>query len=149
VAPISHYKVFLAHRELADVRSSAWIPNTELTPITPEDCKDAPEKGKAKGLIEAYKIAAEGHDLQYYKDMLDEHKVLVQQEDEARAEREAKKASKAKRKSGAGSTAAAGEDGDEMDIDDEGGESKPKSKKRKKDVDSDGAEEKVSIPAEL
>jgi len=138
------FELFLVPRHLADVCSSAWILNSELTPITPEECKDAPEKGKAKSLIEAYKIAAEGHDLQYYKDMLDEHKALVKQEDEARAEREAKKANKAKRKSGANPTAAADDGTDDMEIDDEGETLKPKSKKRKKDADSDG-EEKVKI----
>ena len=123
---------------------SAWIVNTELTPVTPEECKEAPEKGKTKSLIEAYKIASADHDLAYFKEMLADHMNAMQEDADARAEREAKKASKAKRKSTEATTAEADSgDVDEMDIDDEAGSSKPKSKKRKKSLDSDETEEKV------
>ena len=131
---------------------SAWISNTELTPITPEDCKDVQEKGKSKLLIQAYSIAAEGHDLAWFKEMLREHQAAMDEDAAARAEKEAKKANKSKRKSmDVTATAAKDEDADEMDVDEEDGESKPKSKKRKKSLDSDGAEEKVwsSTPPKL
>ena len=104
------------------------------------------EKGKSKTLIEAYKIASEGHDLAHFKEMLAEHMAAMQEDAEAKAERDAKKASKAKRKSGADTTVAVDEEADEMDVDEADGESKPKSKKRKKSLESDGAEEKVSSP---
>ena len=111
--------------------------------MTPEECKDVVDKGKSKSLLEAYKIAAEGHDLAYFKTMLADHMAAMQEDAEERAEREAKKASKAKRKSGEVSAAPADEDADEMDVDEEGTDSKPKSKKRKKSLESDGGEEKV------
>ena len=124
---------------------SAWIVNTELTPLSVEECKEASEKGKTKNLIEAYKVAAEGHDLAYFKEMLADHMHAIQEDNEARAEREAKKANKAKRKSIAESAAAeSAADADTMDVDEEAGDSKPKTKKRKKSLDSDGGEEKVS-----
>ena len=118
--------------------NSAWIPNTDLTPISPEDCKDVPEKGKSKSLLEAYAVAADAHDLNYFKTMLAEHQEAMVEDAERRAEREAKKAQKAKRKS----DAAAAAEADDMDIDDEE-EGKPKTKKRKKSIGSDGADEKV------
>ena len=97
-------------------------------------------------MIEAYSIAAEGHDLAYFKEMLADHMAAMKDDAEARAEREAKKASKAKRKSGEVSVAAADDDDDAMDVDEEGRGSKPKSKKRKKSLDSEGGEEKVRLP---
>ena len=128
-----------------DTESSAWIPNTELTPLTPEECKDVPEKGKQKALKEAYEIAAKDNDLAYFKNMLGEHAKAMQEDEQLRAEKEAekeaKKARQAKRKSTA--TVADDDEADEMDVDEEG-EPKPKaSKKRKKSLDSEG-EEKVS-----
>ena len=129
----------------ADLCFSAWIVNTELTPLSVEECQDATEKGKSKNLIEAYKVAAQGHDLAYYKEMLADHMHAIQEDNEARAEREAKKANKAKRKSIAESAAAeSAADADAMDVDEEVGEPKPKSKKRKKSLDSEATEEKVS-----
>ena len=120
---------------------SAWLPNTELTPLTPEECKDIPEKGKSKGLLEAYNVAAEGNDLAFYKNVLMDHQQALDEDAERRAEREAKKAekaTKAKRKS-----EAAIADDDDMDVDEEG-ESKPKPKKRKKSMVDDDIEEKVN-----
>ena len=138
--------LFIRFHGQANVDTSAWIPNTELTPLSAEDCKDVPEKGKQKALKEAYEIAAEDHDLAYFKTMLGDHAKAVQEDEELRAqkeaEKEAKKARQAKRKSNA--TTAEDDEADEMDIDEEG-EPKPKaSKKRKKSlVDSDD-EGKVS-----
>jgi hypothetical protein len=123
---------------------SAWIPNTDLTPLTHEECKDAPEKGKPKHLIDAYKIAAEGHDLAYFKGVLSEHDAVLQEEAEARAERDALKAKKAKRKSVEVSAIAADEDEDAMNVDSTAVESKPKSKKRKKSPEGEDVDEKVS-----
>ena len=123
---------------------SAWIVNTELTPLDPADCKNVVDKGKSKHLLEAYKIAADNHDLSYFKEMLVDHMNAMQEDAEIKAEKEAKKANKAKRKSM--DTAAAGaNNGDvgEMDVDEEAGDSKPKAKKRKKSLDSDGVEDKV------
>lgn len=130
--------------------SSAWIPNTDLTPLDPESCKNVPEKGKGKTLLAAYRVAAENHDLQYFKDLLAEHQRAVQQEAE---EREAKAAAKAaakaqkeeKKKRRKSATAAEEAEDIEMDEADQEDHEKPKSaRKRKKDAESDVEEEKVS-----
>ena len=90
--------------------TSAWIPNTDLTPLTAEECKDVAEKGKSKALIAAYQVAAENHDLQHFKEILAEHENALQAEAEKREQREAEKVAKAdrkKRKSDAAAVAAA------------------------------------------
>lgn len=117
---------------------SAWIANTDLTPTTPEECKEAIDKPKAKALAEAYKVAAEGHDLEYFKGLLKDHEEALQEDRAEKAEKENKKAGKGKRKSDAVAQAA---DPDDMEVDDEeAGDEKPKSKKRKKSLDTDGPE---------
>lgn len=102
---------------------------------------NVPEKGKSKSLVAAHKVAAENHDLQYFKEMLLAHSEAMAAEEEAQAEREAakeaakiaKKDKKAKRKSDV-----ADEDVEMEDVDNDG----KKSKKRKKgDVSDD--DEKV------
>jgi phosphopantothenoylcysteine synthetase/decarboxylase len=130
-------------RTFTDEPYSAWISNTELTPITAEECKDIMEKGKSKQLIQAYLVAAENHDLSYFKTLLSDHQNLLAEEAKLRAEREAKKASKTKRKSNAGADDAEG-DLDDMDDDDDKAGAKRKSKKRKKSFASDGEEQKVT-----
>lgn len=125
----------------------AWMPNTDLTPLDPEDdtIKNPPEKGKSKTLLAAYAKAAEANDLQHFKTMLAEHQKALQQDMEEReaiaAERAASKKTKKSRKSS--DAAALAEDVEDMDVDDEEGVEKPKSKKRKKPADSD-TEDKVS-----
>lgn len=117
---------------------SAWVPNTQLTPLDPADCKDVSEKNKAKGLIAAYKVAAEGHDLQHFKNLLADHQAALQQEiEEAEAEENAKaeKAKKNKRKS----------KGAETDVDmEDADEKKPKSSKKRKN-EAEIEAEKVCI----
>ena len=124
--------------------SSAWIPNTDLSDLDPESCKDAPEKGKTKALIAAYVKAAENNDLDHYKDMLREHSQAMEEEvlkQEAAKSAKKPKAEKKKRKSDAKGKA---EDDDDVDMEEADGseEVKKSSKKRKKAVDSDdeGAE---------
>ncbi|KAK6364884.1 hypothetical protein LTS17_011788 [Exophiala oligosperma] len=111
----------------------AWIHNTDLTPLNPEDCKDVPEKGKSKNLLAAYQVASEGHDIDFFKNMLNEHNAALQADIDAKEAREAEKAAKAdkkKRKSEA-----------KVDTDVEMGDAeaapKKSSKKRKKEADSD------------
>ena len=120
---------------------SAWMPNTDLTPLNLDEIKNAEMKGKTKLLAAAYAIAAEDHSLDHYKTMLSDHQAAVDADAEAEAERQAKKASKSKRKSVDAS--AAGND-DEMDVDEETTTQKSKSKKRKKDAqEDDDADQKV------
>ncbi|RMZ85087.1 hypothetical protein DV738_g103, partial [Chaetothyriales sp. CBS 135597] len=82
----------------------AWIHNTDLSELNPEDCKEVSEKGKNKSLLEAYKIAAEDHDLQHFKDVLSEHAKFLEEEEAAKAEKEAEKAQKTKSKAAATAT---------------------------------------------
>ncbi|KAL8796721.1 MAG: hypothetical protein Q9195_001111 [Heterodermia aff. obscurata] len=117
----------------------AWVPNTELTPLEPDQCKDADSKGKKQDLVAAYAIAAEAHSLDYYKGLLNDHQAALEADKEAKAERDAKKAKKSRKSV---DTSALAEDADEMDVDEEVAAEKPKTKKRKKEVDSDEAEEK-------
>ena len=126
---------------LADPLRSAWMPNTQLTKLDPSECADSGNKKLAVKLKEAYGIAAEGHDLDHFKELLRQHdEELRAYEQEQReleekkaaeaAEKAEKKAEKERRKSKAG---------DEMDVD---GEGKP-TKKRKKEAGSDGEGPKV------
>ena len=119
------------------------MPNTDLTPLTPEMCEEVSDKNKAKSLLEAYKIAAGGHDLAHFKEILADH-----QEQIAAAETRKREAaeSKAKRKSDAAAKKAKAEAAadDDMDVDEDEVEDKPKSKKRKKAAaESDDESEKV------
>ena len=115
--------------------------------MNPEDCKDVSEKGKGKALLAAYEVAAENHDLEYFKTVLDEHAAAIQADEDARLAREAEKAEKAskasekkKRKS-----EAKVEDVEMADADADAAPKKP-SKKRKKDaVSEDDDTEKVSF----
>lgn len=122
---------------------SAWIPNTELTPldVESETTKNPVEKGKSKTLLAAYGKAAENNDLAHFKTMLADHQKAVEIDEEIKEEKAAKKTKKASRKSG--DAAAVADDVDEMEIDDEAAAEKPKSKKRKKADDSDDADGKV------
>ncbi|KAK5172400.1 hypothetical protein LTR04_005981 [Oleoguttula sp. CCFEE 6159] len=144
----------------------AWLVNSSMVPLDMEDVKNAEQGKKSRSLWEAYQIAAEGHDLAYFKTMLAEHDKSVLKdleaeklEEEEREAAEAKKKEKAekakasktkdkkaKRKS---TDATAGDDDVDMeDVEDDavvGTESakKPKSsKKRKKEADSEGEEGK-------
>lgn len=131
---------------------SAWIPNTDLTPLDPESCKDVSEKGKQKQLIAAYKVAAENHDLQYFKDLLADHQRAIQQEAEDREAKEAAKAAakaekeqkKKKRKS-----AEVAEEPEDVEMaeagEEEGKKATKATKKRKKDAESEAEAEKVSV----
>ncbi|KAL5395017.1 hypothetical protein PMIN04_005274 [Paraphaeosphaeria minitans] len=129
----------------------AWQPNTDLIPFDLEATKKEVEFGNAakknKQLWEAFQIAAEGHDLNYFKDVLLSHEQAIQEDDlikEAKREEKAEKAAKKaanKRKS----TAAVDDEDVEMgDADDTTAASAKKakpSKKRKKD-ESEGDDEK-------
>lgn len=121
--------------------SSAWLPNTDLYPLDPEECKTVNEKGKSKTLIAAYHVAGEAHDLDYYRNLLQEHEKAVQEDQDAYEAREAAKAAKAEKKKR--KSEAADEDVD-MDGSDEGAKAKKSNKKRKKEDESEGESDKVS-----
>ncbi|KAH1581051.1 hypothetical protein KXX17_001380 [Aspergillus fumigatus] len=124
----------------------AWIPNTDLTPLDPASCRDVPEKGKSKQLLAAYAVAAEGHDLQYFKELLADHQRALQQElEEQEAQQAAKEAAKAEREAKKNKRKSMDivDDLEDIDMEDAGEPKKPKSsKKRKKDAETDGEAEK-------
>ena len=130
---------------------SAWIPNTDLTPITAEECRDAPEKGKSKLLIEAFKVAGEEHDIDYFKDMIIAHEEAMQVEKDAKAEKEAEKEAEKAQKAAAKATKSDKKKrksevkaDDDVEMEDVDEAPKKSSKKRKKDAESDDEEtEKV------
>ena len=129
-----------ASRSKADADYSAWMINTDLTPLDPDTCKNPETKGKSKLLLAAYEEAAEGQSLAYYKGVLNDHQAAIQADKEAAPAQDTKK-SKSKRKSV--DTSALAGDVDEMDIDEDTVADKPKSKKRKKEAEADDTEEKV------
>ncbi|THW48895.1 hypothetical protein D6D21_02704 [Aureobasidium pullulans] len=135
----------------------SWMVNTSLTKLEPGECSLDKQTGKmSKALKEAYDIAEEQHDLDYFKNMLEEfmqqqkqaqeEEAAKQAEKEAKAAKKAEKAEKAatdkttkekkdRRKSKSKETVS---DADDMDLDiPDDAEAKP-SKKRKKDADSEG-----------
>ena len=125
---------------------SGWIPNTDLTPLNPDDCKDVAAKGKGKALLAAYGVAGEGNNLAHFKELLTEHANAMAAEEQRREELAAEKAAKAadrkKRKSAAKVET---DDVDMKDVDDTT-EVKKSAKKRKKAPESDDEQpEKVSV----
>jgi len=129
-----------------------WMVNTNLTPLDPEQCSSLPTTKMTKALQDAYKIASEDHDLNYFKGILrqwqDEEELIRKAEEEAAVEAErlaAEQAAKAEQDAANGNEAkekskkktprkskAADEDVVMEDAD------APKSsKKRKKEAESD------------
>ncbi|KAL5121240.1 hypothetical protein ACEQ8H_000708 [Pleosporales sp. CAS-2024a] len=128
----------------------AWQVNTDLLTFNLEDVKkDVAENNsskKNKALWQAWKIAAEGHDLAHFKHLLASHEAAMAEDIEQREQKEQEKKEKAERAAKRKSAAAAtSEDAEMEDGDDATAPSakKPKaSKKRKKGEESDGENEK-------
>jgi hypothetical protein len=111
-------------------------------PLDVDDVKDTVEKGdqgkKSKALWSAYQVAAEGHDLQWFKSLLEDHESQRKAAEEASiaaeeariAAEEEKKTKKEKKQK-----AKTDKDGDvEMEgAENEDGEKKKVTKKRKKE----------------
>lgn len=126
-------------------RRSAWIPNTDLTPLKAEDCKDSSGGKKTKALISAYEVAAEGHSLQHFKDMLADHARALQEDEDAREAAAAERAAKSEKKKRKSEVKVADDDVEMPDADTET-PAKKSSKKRKKEAESDDEQtEKVLI----
>jgi hypothetical protein len=122
--------------------------NKDLEPLDLDTIGDSPEKGKGKSLVKAYQVAAEKHDLQHFKTVIEEHNRALA-EDQERKESKGKGKGKAKLKDAqleeSDSEAPVDEVADEMEFgeDETDGKSKSKSKKRKKDAESDEEISKV------
>ena len=126
---------------------SSWISNTDLLELNVDAIGEQAKKSKKQALKAAYEIAAEKHDLAWFKNVLKERTEAAEAETEEAVEAEPKK-SKGKRKSKAAEEEAEDIDMeavDEMELDDDvEPEKKSKPRKRKKDVDSEGEGSKVS-----
>lgn len=129
--------------------TSSYVTNTLLTPLDPADCKEISEKSKSQLLLEAYRIAAEGHDLQYFKDLLLDHERALEEEREEAEREEAEKArakaEKATKKTKRKSKAA------EPEVETKEAETpkaKAPTKKRKKD-ETEADADKVGFPIVL
>lgn len=125
---------------------SAWQVNTELTRLDLEDVKRAVDNNdqgkKAKNLWEAWKVASEGHTLEYFKQLLMDHEKAMAEDAQERAAKEAEKAEKAAKKARRKSK---GGD-DDVEMEDAAGSSDSASKKsaKKRKNDAEGNDEKVS-----
>ncbi|RFU32042.1 hypothetical protein B7463_g4319, partial [Scytalidium lignicola] len=129
-----------------------WIPNHDLIDVDLDTIGDVPATMR-KDLLAAHKLAAEKHDLNYFKELLKNFEEQRQAELEAKeAAKAAKKSSKAKRKSKAGGDGEGEEDVEmpdapaEPDSDgaDEDGK-KTKNKKRKADEDPNTPQRSDSV----
>ena len=122
---------------------SSWTPNTDLTPLDIEEIKkEGPEK-KSKQLWHAYETAMEGHDLKHFKNMLVQHQIQLQEDEQREADRIAEKEARKQNKSKRKSKSMVDEEGDsEMaDVSNVDGEAKKSSRKRKKE--DHGGDDKV------
>lgn len=125
----------------------AWQVNTDLTRLSLDEVRAAVEKDeqgkKAKNLWEAWKVAAEGHDLEYFKQLLMDHEKAMAEDAEERAAKEAEKAEKAAKKAKRKSK---GSEEEDVEMEDAAGSSdstsKKSAKKRKKDADAEADGEK-------
>jgi hypothetical protein len=128
----------------------AWQVNTDLGTFNLEEVKKEMENGnqqkKTKALSEAYRIAVEGHDLAWFKEMLHAHEHAMQEDHEQREQKETQKAEKAEKAAKRKSTAA--NESEDVDMEDAGDDAAPSAKKakankkRKKGDESDGENEK-------
>ncbi|KAL5337836.1 hypothetical protein BJX70DRAFT_224726 [Aspergillus crustosus] len=125
----------------------AWIPNTDLAPLDPTTCKEVSEKGKAKALVAAYHVAAENHDLAYFKDLLTDHQHAIEQEEEERDAQAAAKAAAKAEKDAKKNKRKSMEIHDDVDMEDAAESKQPKSsKKRKKEAETEGDEKPAKTP---
>ncbi|PTU23844.1 hypothetical protein P175DRAFT_0505630 [Aspergillus ochraceoroseus IBT 24754] len=124
----------------------AWIPNTDLNPLDPTSCKEVSEKGKSKLLIAAYGVAAEAHDLPYFKDLLADHQRAIQQEEEEREAQAAAKAAAKAEKEAKKNKRKSMEIVDDVDMEDADEDNKkPKSSKKRK-AEAEGEEKPAKTP---
>lgn len=126
--------------------------NTSLTPLDPAECQVPANSKMSKSLKDAWKIASEDHDLEYFKEIL-----KTWQEENARiaqevAEAEQKEAEERERKKQeAAAKAKSGDDdgkkkkkarkskgGDDGDVTMEDADAPKSSKKRKNESDGEG-----------
>lgn len=130
---------------------SSWMPNIDLRPLHIDEVKDEVQGKKSKQLWGAYQVAAEGNDLQHYKDLLAQHEEDMREEAAAAEAAAEEKAAKVAKKGSKKSKATTEDEDTVMDDEEpvveeeaeEGGKKAKASKKRKKDAESEGEGAKV------
>jgi hypothetical protein len=132
---------------------SGWQLNTELMLLDIDDVKGIVERGeqgkKSKALWSAYQVAAEGHDLQWFRDLLEEHESQRRAAEEASiAAEEARLAAEEEKKAKKEKKQRSKKDDEDVEMEDaeEGAEKKKPTKKRKKE-DGETDTPKVHIPS--
>jgi len=129
--------------------SSAWQVNTDLLPFDLDEVKKDVESGnqakKNKALWDAYQIAAEGHELAWFKEMLSAHESAMAEDIEQREQKEAQKKEKAEKSAKRKSTAV--DESEDVEMEDADGATpstkKKATKKRKKTDETEDENDKV------
>jgi hypothetical protein len=126
--------------------NSAWQVNTELADLDMDELKEIVAKNdpgkKTKALWNAYVVASENHDLEYFKQMLKDHEDRMRDEEirleeEARNAEEAAEAKRLEKEQNKSKKAKTDADGDVVMGDGADGEKKKPSKKRKPEPHED------------
>ncbi|KAI5366441.1 Putative PWWP domain-containing protein [Septoria linicola] len=112
-----------------------WMVNTSLTPLEPEECLTLPKTKMTKALQEAYKVASEGHDIDFFKDVLRQHQQELEAIVQAQVEYEERLAAEA------AARAEAAENGEDVTTKDKAKKKAPrKNKAADEDVDMEDAD---------
>lgn len=130
---------------------SSWVINTDLQELDLDAIKTEVATGdrgkKSHALFGAYEVAAEEHDLKWFKDMLIQHEnsERLRREEEIRLEAERKEKEIEKEEKRKAKLTKAAKDGDgDVAMDDADAPKKKADKKRKKSSGDAGDEDQVS-----
>ena len=123
--------------------NSGWQINTDLEPLDVDEVRNIVEnvgqKKMSNALWEAHQIAAESHDLQYFKDMLRDHEQRRVEDAQIAADlaaaKEAAKEAKQESKKTKSKKVVADDDVEMADASEEPASKTKSTKKRKKDTD--------------
>jgi hypothetical protein len=129
---------------------SVWHPNSEIRPLDMDELKDIVSRDdqgkKSKTLWSAFQVAAEEHDLDYFKSMLLEHERRVIQERQEQEDKEAKKEQQSAKKASRKSIPAT----EDVEMEDVASDAAPKKKKaaakrKASAVEDDGEGEALKV----
>lgn len=123
---------------------SGWVSNKDLITLDPEKLLEQVNAKMRKDLQAAHELAAENHDLDYYKDVLQQfQEELIEKQKAAEAKAAAAATPKASKKK---SKATVDEDVDMDDIDDEPSAKKDKKRKNPEDAETPQRADSVKKP---
>lgn len=123
---------------------SGWVSNKDLITLDPEKVLEQVNAKMRKDLLAAHELAAENHDLDYYKGVLQQfQQELIEKQKAAEAKAAAAATPKASKKK---SKATVDEDVDMDDIDDEPSAKKDKKRKNLEDAETPQRADSVKKP---